>query len=51
MYVTCRNCGSPVPSGFRLTSAVYEIAVSKAHQLTCPRCGTVAQYSKAEFHI
>lgn len=44
-------CGSPVPTGFRLTSAVYEIAVSKAHQLTCPRCGTVAQYSKAEFYI
>lgn len=28
-------CGSPVPTGFRLTSAVYEIA----------------EYSKAEFYI
>lgn len=51
LYVTCRKCGKPVPSGFRLTSAVYEIPAGTRHDLTCPRCGTVASYTKADFHI
>ncbi|KRT77867.1 MAG: hypothetical protein XU14_C0004G0037 [Armatimonadetes bacterium CSP1-3] len=51
LYVTCKNCGSPVPTGFRLTSAVYEIEVDQQHELTCPNCGTVARYTKTTFHI
>ncbi|MGQ0549139.1 MAG: hypothetical protein ACT4PY_05675 [Armatimonadota bacterium] len=40
-----------MPTGFRLTSAVYEITVGTRHELTCPGCGTMASYTKAEFHI
>jgi RNase P subunit RPR2 len=51
LYVNCRNCGSPVPTGLRLTSAVYEIEIEEQHELTCPNCGTVARYTKVAFHI
>lgn len=51
LYVDCRNCGSAVPTGFRLTAAVYEIMVGTRHDLTCRHCGTMASYTKAEFHI
>ncbi len=51
LFVTCRNCGSPVPSGLRLTVQVYEIEVEQEHELTCPNCGTVARFTKAAFHI
>jgi endogenous inhibitor of DNA gyrase (YacG/DUF329 family) len=51
LYVTCRGCGKPVPSGFGLTSAVYEIPAGTRHDLTCPHCGTAASYTKADFHI
>lgn len=51
LYVTCRACGAPVPTGLRLTSAIYEISIRKEHALTCPKCGTTAAYTKAEFHI
>ena len=51
LYVTCRVCGSPVRTGLKLTSAVYEISVERRHELTCPNCGTVASYTKVEFHI
>jgi len=51
LVVTCRNCASAVPTSFRLTSAVYEIGVEEAHELTCPTCGTTASYTKADFHI
>ncbi len=51
LIVTCRNCASPVPTPFRLTSAVYEIDVKEGHELTCPTCGTTASYTKADFHI
>ncbi len=51
MYVTCRSCGAPVPTGLRLTSAIYELSLREEHTLTCPRCGTTAAYTKAAFHI
>lgn len=51
LYVSCRKCGSAVPTGLRLTSKVYEIKVDAAHRLTCPGCGNIASYTKAEFHI
>jgi endogenous inhibitor of DNA gyrase (YacG/DUF329 family) len=51
LIVTCRNCASPVPTPFRLTSAVYEIDVEEKHELTCPTCGTTASFTKADFHI
>lgn len=51
LYVTCRNCGAAVASGFRLTSAVYELSPAIPHDLTCPRCGVQASYTKADFHI
>ncbi len=51
LYVTCRFCGSPVPTGLRLTSAIYEIRVSVGYELTCPSCGKTAKYTKVDFHL
>jgi hypothetical protein len=51
LVVTCRSCTSPVPTPFRLTSAVYELDVDESYDLTCPTCGTTASYTKADFHI
>ncbi len=51
LYVTCRACASPVPTGLRLTAAVYEITPQQGHELTCSHCGVVATYTKVEFHI
>jgi hypothetical protein len=51
LYVTCRTCSSPVPTGIHLTSAVYEIPPKEGHLLTCLRCGAVASYRKSEFRI
>lgn len=51
MYVTCRSCASPVPTGHRLTGKIYEISITQRYELTCPTCGTLATYMKAEFHI
>jgi len=51
LYVTCRSCGSQVPTGLPLTGAVYEIPLEQPHQLTCRSCGTTASYTKAQFHI
>lgn len=49
--VSCRACSSPMPTGLRLTAAVYEISPGEGHKLTCPRCGSVASYTKREFRI
>ncbi len=51
LYVSCRACSSPVPTGLRLTAAVYEIPPDEGHMLTCPRCGASASYTKQEFRI
>lgn len=51
LFVTCKNCKSQVPTGLRLTGAVYEIRLEERREFTCPNCGTVATYSKAEWHI
>jgi len=51
LYVTCRSCSSPVPTGLPLTGAVYEIPLEQPYKLTCPNCGTAASYTKAQFHI
>jgi hypothetical protein len=51
LYVTCRTCRSPVPTGLRLTGKVYEISVEQHHKLTCPTCGFTAAYTKVDFRI
>jgi predicted RNA-binding Zn-ribbon protein involved in translation (DUF1610 family) len=51
LYVTCRNCGSQVPTGLQLSGKVYEIPADEGHEFTCPGCGTKATYTKAAFHI
>ncbi len=51
LYVTCRQCARPVPTGQRLTGRIYEVPVSQGYELTCPNCGAVATYTKVEFHI
>ncbi len=51
LYATCRNCSSPVPTGMRLTGKVYEISITQGYDLTCPACGTMATYTKVEFHM
>ncbi len=51
LFVTCRTCRSPVPTGLRLTGKVYEISVEQQHKLTCPTCGFTAAYTKVDFRI
>ncbi len=51
LYVTCKTCAGPVPTGMGLTGRIYEIPLSKDYELTCPTCGAVTTYTKAEFHM
>lgn len=51
LYVTCRSCGSQVPTGMPLSGAVYEIPLDQPYQLICRNCGETATYTKAQFHI
>ncbi len=51
LYVTCKKCTRPVPTGVGLTGRIYEVPLSRGYELTCPTCGAVTTYTKAEFHI
>ncbi len=51
LYVTCKTCARPVPTGVGLTGRIYEIPLSQGYELKCPTCGAMTTYTKAEFHM
>lgn len=51
LYVTCKTCARPVPTGVGLTARIYEVPLSQGYELKCPTCGAVKTYTKAEFHM
>ncbi len=51
LYVTCKACARPVPTGVGLTSRIYEVPLSQGYELKCPTCGAVTTYTKVEFHM